>query len=152
MIRFATSILFASFLLAFRSSLLIAGDAVAIGYNEQGVWTAVTYYNSSTPKGGRDYKNEAQAREEALRDLRTRAAENLARATVLSSSDSTGYVAVARGKDKAGRDANVVGRGKTQREADEEALRQLKRGGATEKQTIVYRYFSNGAASSPAKR
>lgn len=149
MIRFAPSILVASFLLAFRSSLLIAGDAVAIGYNEQGVWTAVTYYNSSTPKGGRDYKNEAQAREEALRDLRTRAAENLARATVLSSSDSTGYVAVARGKDKAGRDVNVVGRGKTQREADEEALRQLKRAGATEKQTIVYRYFSYGGDSAP---
>ena len=130
------------------SSPLFGGDAVAIGYNAQGVWTAVTYYNSSTPKGGRDYKNEAAAREEALRDLKKRAGEGLAKASILSSSDVTGSAAVARGKDKAGRDVNVVGRGKTQSAADEDALAQLNRAGATEKQSIVYRYFSNGADSS----
>ena len=39
-----------------------AGDALAIGYNKDGIWTAVTYYSSSTPKGGADYKSEADAR------------------------------------------------------------------------------------------
>ena len=127
--------------------VLCAGDAVAIGYNSEGVWTAVTYYNSSMPRGGADYKTEAQAREEAMRDLRARAGQNLASSNIIASSDSTGYAAVARGKNPAGKDENVVGYGKSQREADQTAFAQLKQAGAARKQKIVYRYFSHGADS-----
>ena len=126
---------------------VFAGDAVAVGYNSEGVWTAVTYYSSSTPKGGRDYKIEKEARDAALRDLRARAAENLVRAEILASSNSTGYTAIARGENKSGKDLNVIGRGKSQAEADERALAQLKQADATAKQKIVYRYFSYGADS-----
>ena len=35
---------------------VLAGDAVAIGYKYDGVWTAVTYNRSSTPKGGPQFK------------------------------------------------------------------------------------------------
>lgn len=124
-----------------------AGDAVAIGYNSEDVWTAVTYYCSSTPKGGRDYKTLTEAREEALRDLRARTGQNLARTSILASSDSTGYAAVARGKAKSGKDLNVVGYGKSQTDADKKALAQLNQADATENQKIVYRYFSCGADS-----
>jgi len=109
----------------------MAGDAVAIGYNADGVWTSVTYHSSGAPKGGRDYKTEAEAREEAMRDLRRRDLVKGARIEILSSSDATGYVAVGRGTDKSGKDQNVVGRGKTQREADESAMAELKKLGAT---------------------
>src|SRR5947207_1037769 len=130
-----------------RSSLLWAGDAVAIGYNAQGVWTAVTYYSSSTPKGGKDYKTEKEASEIALRDVRKRSEHEIASAKIIASSDSTGFVAVARGKDNSGKDVNVVGRGKTQDQADKEAFAQLSSAGAGAKQKIVYRYFSHGGAS-----
>jgi len=127
------------------ASAALAGDAVAIGYNKDGIWTSVTYYASSKPKGGKDYKTEVEAREEAVRDLRKRGDHQTARAEILSSSDDTGFVAVGRGVDGLGKDANVVGRGKTQREADESAMMELKKLGATKNQKIVYRYFSNGA-------
>lgn len=130
----------------------VAGDAVAIGFNKEGIWTAVTYYNSSTPVGGKDYKNVADARKEALRDLHTRAGQGLARASILASSDSTGFAAVARGKIGAGKDVNVVGYGKSQNEADEKALSQLLQAGATENEKIVYRYFSYGADSAAARK
>ncbi len=127
------------------SSTLVAGDAVAIGYNKDGVWTSVTYYSSGAPKGGRDYKTEAEAREEALRDLRRRGDHQNAREEILSSSDSTGFVAVARAANVPGKDVNVVGRGKSQAEADENAMAELKKAGAEKNQKIVYRYFSHGA-------
>src|ERR1043165_9761538 len=76
----------------------LAGDAVAIGYNYQGVWTAVTYYRSSTPKGGPRYHNAAQACAGARRDLYTRANDGLAWTTIIGRSDRTGYVAIARGR------------------------------------------------------
>ena len=134
-----------SFLLLAPCSWLMAGDAVAIGYNKDGVWTSVTYYASSKPKGGKDYKTEAEAREAATGDLRRRDVVKGARVEILSSSDATGYVAVVRGTDQSGKDQNVVGRGKTQREADETAMAELKKLGATKHQKIVYRYFSHGA-------
>jgi hypothetical protein len=141
-------IVFASIGVAFFLSANVrAGDAVAIGYNSDGVWTAVTYYRSSTPAGGADYKNSAEAREEALRDLRARGGKNLAKASILASSDSTGYFTVARGKNKSGKDVTVVGYAKSQAEADEKALAQLSKAGATDKQEVVYRYFSYGADS-----
>ena len=143
------SILFflSSLLLAPCSGLLLAGDAVAIGYNKEGVWTSVTYYSSGKPKGGKDYKTEPEAREEALRDLKKRGNQSTTRTEILSSSDATGYVAVARGKDKSGKDHNVVGRGKTQAEADKKALELLNESGAGAEQKIIYRYFSYGADS-----
>jgi hypothetical protein len=124
---------------------LIAGDAVAIGYNSDGVWTSVTYYSSSQPNGSKDYKTEAEARDEALRDLKKRGDQTTMRTEILSSSDSTGFVAVARGHGQSPRDTNVVGRGKLQAEADESAMAELKKSGATKNQRIVYRYFSYGA-------
>jgi hypothetical protein len=126
-----------------------AGDAVVIGYNAEGVWTAVTYYCSSTPKGGGDYKDAAQAREQAMRDLRKRAGEGMVRSSVLAESDRTGYFAVARAKTKSDQDVTVVGYGQSQAEADEKALADLKNAGATAKQKIFYRYFSHGADSAP---
>jgi hypothetical protein len=134
-----------SLLLAPCSTLLLAGDAVAVGYNADGVWTSVTYYCSSKPKGGKDYKTESEAREAATRDLQKRDIVKGARVEIISSSDATGFVAVSRGADKSGKDANVVGRGKTKKEADDKAFAQLKEAGATKNQQIVYRYFSYGA-------
>ena len=128
-------------------SWLAAGDAVAIGYNEQGVWTSVTYYASSTPKGGKDYKTENGAREEAMRDLRRRSAYAAKTVNILSSSDSTGFAAVGRAKDKSGKDVNLVGRGKSQISADQQAFEKLGAAGATTGKKIVYRYFSYGADS-----
>ena len=124
---------------------VFAGDAVAVGYNAEGVWTSVTYYSSGKPKGASDYKSESEAREEALRDLKKRGGEGMARAEILSSSDATGYVAVGRGADKSRKDQNVVGRGKSQKEADENAIAELNKVGATKHQKIVYRYFSHGS-------
>lgn len=124
---------------------LLAGDAVVIGYNADGIWTAVTYYCSSTPKGGKDYKDKAEARAAAMRDLKRRAGEQMVRSSVLAESDLTGYVATARGQTGQGADVNVVGRGKSQAAADEAALAQLNRDGAKAKQKIVYRYHSYGA-------
>jgi hypothetical protein len=131
----------------FVSSRLFAGDAVAVGYNSEGIWTAVMYHCSSTPKGGRDYKDSKQAGEAALRDLRKRAPENLAKATILAASDLTGYVAVGRGKAESGAETNVVGHGESQAEADRKAFAQLNEARATAGQKIVYRYFSHGADS-----
>ena len=128
-------------------ALLRAGDAVAIGYNSEGVWAMVTYYASSTPKGGKDYKDSAQARAAALLDLRRRLGKTLGKANVIAASDATGYVAVARGETEAGEDVTVVGRGKSQEDAGKKALADLKQRGATAKQKVVYQYFSHGADS-----
>src|SRR2546423_12936426 len=139
---------FLGFLITFLASWALAGDAVAVGYNADGVWTGITYYASASPKGGKDYKIENGAREEAMRDLRRRSAYKASTFNILSSSDSTGFVAVGRGKDKSGKDINVVGRGKSQKEADENALDQLTTAGAPKDQKIVYRYFSYGSGPS----
>jgi len=126
----------------------MAGDAVAIGYNKDGVWTSVTYYSSGKPKGSQDYKPEPDAREAATRDLKKRGGDQTARVEIISSSDATGFVAVARGADRSHKDHNVVGRGNTQREADENAMLELKKADATKNQKIVYRYHSYGAGPS----
>jgi hypothetical protein len=140
---FAGKSVFVSLLL--WASRVLAGDAVAIGYNKDGVWTSVTYYSSGKPKGGKDYKTEAEAREAATRDLQKRDVVKGAWIEILSSSDMTGFVAVGRGVNAAGKDENVVGRGQTQKEADEKALDQLKAKAATKNQKIVYRFFSHGS-------
>ena len=126
-----------------------AGDAVAVGYNEEGMWAAVTYYASSTPKSGADYKNSADAREAALRDLRHKANDVVTNSSILAASDSTTYATVARAETKTGKDIIVVGYGKTPMEAERKATDDLKRSGAVAKQKIMYRYFSNGAEAVP---
>ncbi len=126
------------------TSRLVAGDAVAVGYNSEGIWTAVTYYRSSTPKGAWDFKSEKEAREIALADVRKRSEYPVATAKILDSSETTGFVTVARGQNRSGKDETVVGRGKLQIEADQVALAQLNEIRATADQKIVYRYFSYG--------
>jgi hypothetical protein len=142
-----TSISLLVFLLSLNGVSTRAGDAVVVGYNAEGAWTTITYYSSSTPKGGKDYKTSAQAREAASRDLRRRGIDQLAKESVLSDSDSTGYVAVARAKTKPGKDVIVVGRGQSQAEADKDALAKLKQAEATAGQKIAYRYHTYGADS-----
>jgi hypothetical protein len=126
----------------------LAGDAVAIGYNYDGAWTAVTYSRSSTPKGGPHYHDAARACQFAVRDLWTRASDDLVRTEIVGQSDRTGYVAVAQGKAlERNKDVTAVGRGKTQNEADDKALKLLAAREATTEPAIVYRYFSYGADS-----
>src|SRR3981081_1184559 len=123
-----------------------AGDAIAMGFNYDGVWTAITYFRSSTPKNGHHYWDAAKACIFAQRDLRIRASEYLARRNIIGQSDRAGYVAVARGSvANANKDITAIGRGKSQTEADENALMKLNEREATENEKIVYRYFSYGA-------
>ena len=133
-----------------------AGDAVAIGYDNAGVWTAVTYNRSSTPEGGPNYHDSKKACEFAVRDLWARATEYLARTEIIGQSDRTGYVAVAQGKAiERNKDVTAVGRGRSQNEADANALKLLSAREATTEPAIVYRYFSYGIDSgnhSRAKR
>jgi hypothetical protein len=133
-----------------------AGDAVVVGYNADGVWTSVTYYSSSTHKGGADYKDEGAARETATRDLKSRAGEGIVRTEVLASSDRTAHVVYARGKTKAGKDLHAVGYGATEAEAQQKAFADLDAHGAPASQKVVYRYFTHGAeppkAAAPSAR
>lgn len=130
---------------------VLAGDAIAIGYNYDGVWTAVTYNRSSTPKGGPHYRESAQACIFALRDLQVRASEDLVRTKIIGQSDKTGFVAVVRGRaETRNKDVTAIGRGKSQNEADENALQKLNDTEVTTNQEIVYRYFSYGTDSAPS--
>ena len=121
-----------------------AGDAVAIGYNDKGVWTAVMYYSSGTPKGGSDYKDAAGARDAALRDLKKRAGAQQATSKIIASSDKTGNFAVASARSSTAKDVFAVGYGKSAEEAEKDAFAQLARQKATEKKKVHYRYFSHG--------
>jgi len=142
--RFGLAPLFLCFVAATAS----AGDAVAIGYNYDGAWTAVTYNRSSTPKGGPNYHDSKKACEFAVRDLWVRATEYLVRTEIVGQSDRTGYVAVAQGKAvERNRDVTAVGRGRTQNEADANAIKLLTGREATTEPSIVYRYFSYGSES-----
>ena len=130
-----------------------AGDAVAIGYNYEGVWTAVTYNRSSTPKGSSNYHDAKKACEFAVRDLWARATEYLVRTEIIGQSDQTGYVAVAQGKAiERNKDVTAVGRGRSQNEADANALKLLAGREATTEAAIVYRYFSYGDDSGRRSR
>jgi hypothetical protein len=121
---------------------------VAIGFNYDGAWTAVTYNRSSTPKGGANYHNSAKACQFAVRDLWARASEYLVRTEIIGQSDRTGYVAIGQGKAiERNKDVTAVGRGKSQNEADANALKLLSARGATTEAAIVYRYFSYGSDS-----
>jgi hypothetical protein len=144
--KFLSALFCASWLVA-PCSWLWAGDAVAIGYSADGIWTDVTYYRSATARGGKDYRTSERAREFALRDVRRRSQSAIATTHILSFSDSTGFVAVARGQDKSGRDFHGVGRGKSPAEADKKAFDLLNQAGAGAEQKIVYHYFSYGGDS-----
>ena len=137
-----------SLLSCFVAAAAFAGDAVAIGYNYDGVWTAVTYNRSSTPKGGANYHDSKKACQFAVRDLWARASDDLVRAEIVGQSDHTGYVAIAQGKAvERNKDVTAVGRGKSQDEADANALKLLNGREATTEPAIVYRYFSYGSDS-----
>lgn len=123
-----------------------AGDAVAIGYNAEGVWTSVMYYSSGTPKGGTDYKDEAEARAAAVRDLKQRAGEGVAKTSIIASSDKTAQVVYARGKSPTGKDFHAVAYAATEEEAKAKAFADLKRQGAAKELKVFYHYFTHGAA------
>jgi len=137
---------------------LHAGDAIAVGFTWEGVWMAVTYNRSSTPKGGPNYHDSAQACVFAERDLRSRASgggAGPARTAIIYQSDKTGFVALAHGKRlNENKGVMTIGRGQSQEEADHQALEKLKEKAATEEPAIVYRYFSYGSepVSSQAKK
>jgi hypothetical protein len=145
-------------LLVFVSLLLLvcavahAGDAVAIGYNAEGVWTSVMYYSSGTAKGGADYKDEAGAREAAVRDLKQRAGEGVVRTSILASSDRTAHVVYARGKTTVGKDLHAVSYAATETDAKAKAFADLKRQGATKELKVFYHYFTHGADDATASR
>jgi hypothetical protein len=141
---------FISASLIVATTLAHAGDAVAVGYNADGVWTAVTYYCSSTPRGGADYKDEKGARDAALADLRNRAGEGMATAKIIAASDRTAHVAYARGKTESGAELHAVGYGATHALAEEQAFAQLAKQGATRNRKTIYKYFSHGAHAPPA--
>lgn len=122
-----------------------AGDAVAIGYNADGIWTAVVYYSSSTAKGGADYKDEAGARAAAVRDLKQRAGEGVVRTSILASSDRTAQVVYARGKTASGQDQHAVSYATTEGEAKTKAFADLKQHGATKELKVIYHYSTHGA-------
>ena len=133
--------------LVLSSIMTRAGDAVAIGYNDKGIWTAVIYYCSGTAKGGSDYKDAAGAREAALQDLKKRAGEDQASARIIASSDKTGHFAVASARVSTAPDAGdvfAVGYGQSKEGAEKDAFAQLAHQKATEKKKVHYRYFSHG--------
>jgi hypothetical protein len=123
-----------------------AGDAVAMAYNSDGVWTALTYIRSTTPKSGAHYHDSTEAGASARQDLHRRAGTDLFRTKVIGQSDRTCYVTIARGKSpKPNTCVTVIGRGKTQPEADQDALQQLSHAAAAADEKIVYQYFSYGS-------
>ena len=133
--------------LGLTTLLAQAGDAVAIGYNDKGIWTAVIYYCSGTPKGGSDYKDAAGAREAALKDLKKRGREQMATSKILASSDKTGNFAVASARASTAENAKdvfSVGYGKSEADAEKDAFDQLARQKATGKKKVHYKYFSHG--------
>ena len=108
----------------------------------------MTYNRSSTPKGGPNYHDSEKACQFAVRDLWSRASEYLARTEIVGQSDRTGYVSVAQGKAiERNKDVTAVGRGKSQNDADANALKLLNAREATTEEAIVYRYFSYGSDS-----
>jgi len=134
-------------LLGLTSFMARAGDAVAIGYNDKGVWTSVIYYSSGTPKDGSDYKDAKGAREAALKDLKKRGGDQQASSKIIASSDKTGNFAVASARASTAEDARdifAVGYGKSAEEAEKDVFAQLARHKATEKKKVHYKYFSHG--------
>lgn len=140
-----TSMSFA--LLGLTGLIARAGDAVAIGYNDKGIWTAINYYCSGTPKGGSDYQDAAGARDAAMKDLKKRAGRDQATSKIIASSDKTGHFSVASARASTAREAKdifAVGYGPSKEAAEKDAFAQLARQKATEKKKVHYHYFSHG--------
>ena len=141
-------LIFTTFAVLSVTSLIArAGDAVAIGYNDKGLWTSVIYYCSGTPKGGADYKDAKGAREAALQDLKKRGGAQMATSKIVASSDKTGSFAVVSGQASTTENANdvfVVGYGQSKKAAEKDAFDQLMRQKATKKIKVHYNYFSHG--------
>ena len=133
------------FAIGLMAPVVQAGDAIAMGFNYAGIWTAVTYNRSSTPRGGPHHHDSTQAGRFAVHDLYVRAPEDLVRTKIIGQSDLTGYVAIARGHaGKRDTDVTAIGRGKSQADADRKALEKLSHADATQNEEIVFRYFSYG--------
>src|SRR4051812_50131396 len=77
-------------ILVLTSLIAQAGDAVAIGYNDKGVWTAVMYYCSGTRKDGSDYKDAKGAGEAAPNGLKKSGGEAQATPHTIACSAKTG--------------------------------------------------------------
>src|SRR3954466_11503516 len=92
-------------LLVLSATRAFAGDAVVIGYNADGMWTAVTYCRSIAQHGGGHYKDQAHAREQAFVERRRRGAGmGMVTGKVLAKSDLTGFVTVGWGTTAYGTD------------------------------------------------
>src|SRR5438270_7820990 len=111
--------------LVLNSMIAQTGDAVAVGYNDKGIWTAVIYYCSGTPKGGPDYKDAAGARAAALQDLKKRAGADQATSKIIASSDKTGHFACGSARPSTAEDARdvfAVGHGTSADEAKKDVF------------------------------
>ncbi|MEI6535407.1 MAG: hypothetical protein WCN98_08720 [Verrucomicrobiaceae bacterium] len=122
------------------------GDAVAVTYDGNGNVTSADTEYSSTKSDGKDYMKGILAAEKALTAVKARLAY---REGVIHSSDLTGFFAFAIGTTEQGQVKGKVGYGKTQAEADENALKKLSSDEATKQQTIQVRYFSYGENVAP---
>ncbi len=118
------------------------GDAIAVTYDGNGNITSAATEYSSTKADGKDYMTAQVAADKTLVAAKSRLAF---REGLLHSSDLTGYFAFAIGADDQGHVSAKVGYGKTQEDADKNALKKLTDEGAKNKQAIQIRYFSFGA-------
>ncbi len=123
-----------------------AGDAIAVTYDGNGNVTSAASEYSSTKADGKDHMKAAVAADKVLTAAKARLAF---REGVIHSSDLTGYFAFAIGAPENGPVTAKVGYGKTQEDADKNALKKLTDDGATKKQAIQFRYFSYGETEAP---
>lgn len=122
------------------------GDAIAVTYDGNGNVTSAASEYSSTKAGGKDHMKAVAAADKTLTAVKSRLAF---REGVIHSSDLTGFFAFAIGTSELGRVTAKVGYGKTQEDADKNALKKLTDDGATNKQAIQFRYFSYGETEAP---
>ncbi len=122
------------------------GDAIAVTYDGNGNVTSAASEYSSTKVGGKDHMKAVVAADKALTSAKARLAF---REGVIHSSDLTGFFAFAIGASEKGLVTAKVGYGKTQEDADKNALKKLADEGATKKQAIQFRYFSYGETEAP---
>ena len=102
-----------------------AGEAVYADYSEKGQ-IMVGAHNSTTPKGGSDYKNSINACDAALRFAK---AHGVKHPTIIHHSDLTGYFCIVGGRTKLDMLVVNVGYGKTRATAERDAFARLTQGG-----------------------
>lgn len=135
-LQFITAIVIAAWDYPLRSQ---AGDAVAIEIQNSGV--RIFYDNSSTPKGGGDYGSSVAKRGSVLNHARSKGCPN---ATVIHTSELTGYFCIAGGQMRYANAIAYVGYGVTAAAAKSDAFRGLNGIGATIRQKVIAAYFSYG--------